>query len=48
MIAAKLEIKLGTVEFHRANLMKKMAAKSFSELMENAHAANFGRYDGYD
>lgn len=42
MIAGKLNIKLGTVEFHRSNLMTKMGAKSFSELMENAHEVSFG------
>jgi len=40
LIADKLNIKIGTVEFHRANMMRKLEAESFTELMEltrNAH-----------
>lgn len=34
VIAEKLEISNGTVEFHRANMMKKLDAKSLADLME--------------
>ncbi len=40
MIASELEIKLGTVEFHRANMMDKMGVQTFSDLMELTHTAN--------
>ena len=34
VIAEKLEISNGTVEFHRANMMKKLGAASLSDLIE--------------
>lgn len=36
MMAAELGIKIGTVEFHRANVMSKIGVGSFSELMAKA------------
>ena len=40
MISTELTIKIGTVEFHRANMMEKMGVNTFSELMELTHNAN--------
>ena len=34
VIAEKLEISNGTVEFHRANMMKKLGAASLFDLIE--------------
>ena len=34
LISAKLGIKVNTVEFHRANVMKKLYIKTFSDVVE--------------
>lgn len=39
VIAEKLKISNGTVEFHRANMMKKLGAKSLADLMEISRGA---------
>jgi two-component system, LuxR family, response regulator FixJ len=38
VISEKLDISNGTVEFHRANMMKKLEAKTLAELMEIKHS----------